>query len=119
MQLQKELLRETVTASDGTVAVIVNVAYPVVKGKKYKTFCDFYRRTAEAFREFARTDLKARAAKNPPGTPPCGAVLKFDAAEEKDSVTVTLSGSVFDGFSAHPIPSDVRKWEKGMRFLRK
>lgn len=119
MQLQKEILRETVSADDGTVAVIINLSYPAAKGKDVKTFCAFYRRTAEAFREFARTQLKARAAKNPPGTPPCGAVLKFETAEEKDFVTVTLSGSVFDGFSAHPIPPDVRKWEKGMRFLRK
>ena len=86
MQLQKELLRETVNAGDGTVAVIVNLAYPTAKGKKYKTFCAFYRKVAEAFREFARTELKAKAAKNPPGTPPCGAVLRFEAAEEKEGV---------------------------------
>ena len=119
MQLQKELLRETVNAGDGTVAVIVNLAYPTAKGKKYKTFCAFYRKVAEAFREFARTELKAKAAKNPPGTPPCGAVLRFEAAEEKEGVIVTLQGSVFDGFTTHPIPTDVRKWETGMRFLRK
>lgn len=119
MQIQKEILRETVPGADGSVAVILNVAYPAAKGKKCKTFCDFYRKTAEAFREFARTELKVRAGKNPAGTPPCGAVLKFDAKEEKETVTVTLSGSVFDGFATHPIPADVRVWDRETRLLRK
>ena len=119
MQLQKETLRETVSADDGRVAVILNVSYPTAKGKKYKSFCAFYKQVAEAFCEFARGELKAKAAQNPEGTPPCGAVLKFESAEEKDGVTVILSGSVFDGFDTHPIPTDVRKWDKDLRFLQK
>ena len=118
MMLQKETLRETVPADDGRTAVIINLTYPAAKGKKNKVFCAFYRQAAEAFCTFARTDLKARAAANPPGTPPCGAVLSFEAAEEKNAVIVTLSGSVFDGFETHPIPKDVRKWDKEMRFLQ-
>ncbi len=119
MQLQKEILRETVPADDGGVAVILNVTYPAAKGKKCKAFCEFYRRTAEAFREFACNELKAKACKNPAGTPPCGAVLRFDATEEKETVTVTLSGSVFDGFETHTIPKDVRVWDREMKLLRK
>ena len=90
MKLQKETLRETVPADDGRVAVILNVSYPTAKGKKYKSFCTFYKQGAEAFCEFARGDLKAKAAQNPEGTPPCGAVLKFESAEETDAVAVTL-----------------------------
>lgn len=119
MTLQKETLRETVPANDGTPAVILNVTYPAAKGKKSKGFCAFYKQIAEAFCTFARRDLRAKAAENPPGTPPCGAVLRFDAAEDKDVVTVTLSGSVFDGFETHPIPTDVRVWDKRMMALMK
>lgn len=119
MVIQKETLRETVKTSDGAVAVILNVTYPVAKGKRCKGFCAFYKQVAEAFCAFARKDLKAKAAENPSGTPPCGAVLKFDAAEDGEFVTVTLWGSVFDGFETHPIPTDVRKWDKDLRFLQK
>ena len=119
MKLQKETLRETVPADDGRVAVILNVSYPTAKGKKYKSFCTFYKQVAEAFCEFARGDLKAKAAQNPEGTPPCGAVLKFESAEETDAVAVTLSGSVFDGFETREIPKDVRKWDRKHGLLKK
>ena len=119
MQLQKETLRETVPADDGRVAVILNVSYPTARGKKYKSFCAFYKQVAEAFCEFARKELKTKAAQNPEGVPPCGAVLKFESTEEKDGVTVILSGSVFDGIRTCEIPKDVRKWDKKYGLLQK
>ena len=123
MILRQETLRETLKNKEGQVAVIINLSFPALVKKKDKTalckpFCRFYRKAAEGFRAFAGNELHKKAKSNPPGTPPCGAVLRYGCEETEESFTITLSGSVFDGFSTHPIKEDVRVWEKKTGLLR-
>lgn len=123
MTLQQETLRETLQDENGAVTVIVNLSFPSLtkkdgKSSLCKPFCRFYRKAAEGFRAFAGRELHQKAKSNPPGTPPCGAVLRYGCEETEDAFTVTLSGSVFDGFTAHPIKEDVRTWEKKTGLLR-
>ena len=123
MTLQQETLRETLQDENGQVTVIVNLSFPTLHKKKDKSalckpFCDFYRKAAEGFRAFAGSELHRKAQSNPPGTPPCGAVLRYRHKETEDAFIITLSGSVFDGFTAHPIREDVRVWEKKTGLLR-
>ena len=123
MILRQETLRETLKDEKGQVTVIINLSFPVLQKNGdpksvCKPFCDFYRKAAEGFRRFAGSELHKKAGKNPPGTPPCGAVLRYHHKENEDSFTITLGGSVFDGFSTYPIPEDVRVWEKKTGLLR-
>ena len=123
MILRQETLRETLKNDQGQVTVIINLSFPSLykseSGKApCKTFCRFYRKAAEGFRRFAGEALCKKAEKNPPGTPPCGAVLWFRHQETEDTLTVTLGGSVFDGFSTYPLPEDVRIWEKKTGLLQ-
>lgn len=123
MILRQETLRETLKNKEGQVAVIINLSFPALHKSEnakaeYKPFCRFYRKAAEGFRRFAGGTLYQKAEKNPPGTPPCGAVLRFRHQETEDTLTITLGGSVFDGFSTYPLPEDVRVWEKKTGLLR-
>lgn len=119
--LQNETIKETVTSETGAPLVIINLSYPTLPKKKvpFKKeplrahFVPFYRRAAEGFLDFARKELAQKAKKNPEGTPPCGAVLRWKLQSDTDeTLCISLEGSVFDGTETFAIMGDERTWDK-------
>lgn len=119
--LQNETIKETVTSDAGEPLVIVNLSYPTLPKKKIPFqkdplrahFVPFYRRAAEGFLDFARKELAQKAKKNPEGTPPCGAVLRWTLQNDTDeTLCISVEGSVFDGTDTFAITKDERIWDK-------
>lgn len=125
--LQNEIIKETVTSDTGAPLVVVNLSYPTLPKKKeiFKKeplrahFVPFYRRAAEGFLDFARKELSQKAKKNPEGTPPCGAVLRWELTEDTDeTLCIRIEGSVFDGTETFAITKNERTWDKKTGLLK-
>ncbi len=119
--LVEKTIRDTLKDESGRVLVILNIAYPACAEKKVlkkksplqQRLDPFYSQAAEGFAAFARGELLDKAKKNPIGTPPCGAVLHWKLVEEtEETLSLCVEGSVFDGFDAHRILPDTRRWNK-------
>ena len=119
--LQNETIKETVTSDAGMPLVIVNLSYPTLPKKKIPFqkeplrahFVPFYRRAAEGFLDFARKELAQKAKKNPAGTPPCGAVLRWHLQSDTDeTLCISVEGHVFDGTEMFAMMADERTWNK-------
>lgn len=119
--LQNETIKETVASDTGAPLVIVNLSYPTLPKKKIPLkkeplrthFVPFYRRAAEGFLDFARKELAQKAKQNPEGTPPCGAVLRWELqSDTEETLCISVEGSVFDGTDTFAITKDERTWDK-------
>ncbi len=125
---EEKSVRDVIKDESGRELVILRICYPSVPQPKHigksapspKRFNDFYEQAARGFEAFARQELLAKAKQNPAGTPPCGAVLRWSLTEEtKETLTLCVEGSVFDGTDTHPISKDVRCWDRQSGLLKK
>lgn len=122
----EQSVRDVIRDEAGRELVILRISYPSIpQGKHTKKdpserFNDFYEHAARGFEQFARNELLGKAKQNPAGTPPCGAVLRWSLTDEtKETFTLCVEGSVFDGTDTHPITKDVRCWDRKSGLLRK
>ncbi len=108
-----ECKKETLLAEDGSEKLKINITYPTFAGrdKFSRSASDFYKRTADAFYDFAKNILSKKP--SPPSGQPMAAVLKATVMlESKKYLSVLTEASVFDGESQNAFSRSSQLWAK-------
>lgn len=113
-----ESIKESVNGADGKALLYINITYPSFGGRdKFSKAADeFYKRTADAFYDFAKNIL----AKKPLTAPdkPMAAVLRAKVMlDTKKYLSVFTEASVFDGTTQNAFSRASQLWNRRERNL--
>lgn len=107
--------KQILKGEKGEELVYINLSFPdFTRGCLKKTADPFYRELAEKYASFAQKRLLplASKAKKEGDFKPFSAVMKYDAEETEEHVTVTLHVFVFDGISRREGKRVKQVWDK-------